>query len=65
MYVLRNTKPRSRDHCYRGKALNIIYDVCVCILSLLVRNGDRIFCHLWAVWLYNILPHCLIKGTNF
>jgi hypothetical protein len=24
-----------------------------------------LYCHLWAVWLYHIFPHYLIKGTIF
>jgi len=40
-----------------------IFWVCVCSLRYPARNAHAPYCHLWPVWLYNILPHYLINGT--
>jgi len=33
MYVQRNTEARSCNHCRSGKAMNIIYDECIFVVS--------------------------------
>jgi len=38
---------------------------CVCSLRHPERNTHSPYCHLWPVWLYNIFPHYLTKGTIF
>jgi hypothetical protein len=57
---------RSRNHCCRVKAISIKYSGCVSV-ALVMEHAKRmrLICHLWPVWLYRILPHYLINGTNF
>jgi hypothetical protein len=44
----------------------------VCLYSCLSYAAPKsylfcavLYCHLWPVWLYHILPHYLINGTIF
>jgi len=37
--------------------------VCVCSLSYPAQNAHVPYCHLWPVWLHNILPYYLINST--
>jgi hypothetical protein len=39
----RNTEVRSRNHCCRGKAVNIIYSECVSV-ALVTQNAMRVRC---------------------
>ena len=41
------------------------YSECVSSLKCLARIALALYCHLWPVWLYNISPYYLIKGTIF
>jgi hypothetical protein len=36
-----NTEPLSRNQCCRGKAMNIIFAVCVCVCSLSTYGGEE------------------------
>jgi len=45
-----------------GKAISIILYECV-FVALVTRHAHEPYCHLWSVWLYNIFPHYLKKGT--
>jgi hypothetical protein len=60
--VWRNIEARSRNHCYRGKAISLIYSECVCSLSYPACTA---LCHLRSVRLYNIFSHYLKNGTVF
>ena len=37
MYVQRNIEARSRNHCYRGKAMSITYYECVFVALVIQR----------------------------
>jgi hypothetical protein len=56
----RNIEARSRNHCYLGKAIDVIYSECVC-LALVIQHVERMrlmfHCHLWAVCLCHISLH--------
>jgi hypothetical protein len=39
MYVSRNIEARSRNHCYRGKAVSITYAECVSV-ALVIRHAE-------------------------
>jgi len=55
MYYKHNTEARSRNHCYRGKAINIIYYECVCSLSNPASDAYApYYSHLFPGWLYTI-----------
>jgi hypothetical protein len=60
----RNIETPSCIHCRRKLH---IPSHCVCLFSLncLTRNAHAPYYHLWPVWLYHILPHCLIKLHDF
>jgi hypothetical protein len=67
MYVQRNIEVRSRNHCCRGKAINITYFECVSV-ALVIQHASAcavFYCHLWPVWLYHTFTDYLIKGTIF
>jgi hypothetical protein len=40
MYVQRNIKARSRNHCCRGKAISITYSECVSV-ALVIQHARR------------------------
>jgi hypothetical protein len=40
MYVQRNIEARSRNYCYRGKAMSITYYECV-FVALLIQHAMR------------------------
>jgi hypothetical protein len=65
MYIYRNIKTRSFNHCCRGKAMCYIFWVSVCSLRFPAFNAHAPYCHLLPVRLYNIFPRCLINTTNF
>jgi hypothetical protein len=58
---------RLRNHCCR-KAVSITYYDGVSV-ALVIHHAKRmrhvILSPAWPVWLYNIFPHYLIKGTIF
>jgi len=47
------TVVRSRNHCYRAKAISITYCVCVCLsVNIIIRHAKRmcrLHCHSWPV----------------
>jgi hypothetical protein len=62
MYYKRN-KTRSRNHCYRGKAISITYS-----LALVIQHAmrmRRIILSSVACPAVPHFPHYLIKGTIF
>jgi hypothetical protein len=66
MYVKRNIKARSYNHCCSGRSMNITQPVHVCCcLWYPACNAYAPHCHLWPAPLYNIFPHYLINDTNF
>jgi hypothetical protein len=52
---------RSRNHCYRGKALRIIYSVCVSA-ALIIKHANRMRRHLCPDRFYKIFPHYFTKS---
>jgi hypothetical protein len=61
----RNFEARSRNHCCCGKAISVTYSECVSV-ALVIQHAKSmrvLYCHLWPVRLYHILPHYLINGT--
>jgi hypothetical protein len=43
MYVKRSIEPRSRNHCYRGKAISVKYSECVSVAIVIQQiNGMRV-----------------------
>jgi hypothetical protein len=75
MYVLRNIKARSRNHCCRGKAINITYfcvggrgftGAVVCLRACSHTNPAckaPPYCLLRPLWLHHIFRHYLTNGT--
>jgi len=60
----RNNEARSHDHCCHG---GIKYHEHLSV-ALVIRHESActvLYCHLWPVWLYPIVPHYLINGTIF
>ena len=67
IYVWGYVGALSRNHCCRGKTISITYSECV-FVALFNQHEKCIpvlYCHLWPVWLYRILPNYLIKRQNF
>jgi len=60
MYVSRNIKAHSCNHCCSGKTISHIFWVCGCSLRYPACNAHAPYCHLWSARLYSIFPHCLI-----
>jgi len=59
VYGKRNNMARSRNPCCRGKA--ICTKCCECLYLSSIRSAFTVlYCHLWPVWLYHILPHGMI-----
>jgi hypothetical protein len=56
MCVRNNNEARSCNHCYSVKAVSITNSE-----SEFLTLGIQ---HVQPVWLYNIVPHYLVKGTN-
>jgi hypothetical protein len=59
MYYKRDIQARSRNHCFRGKAISITYPECVfvalvCNVCSTQSACAILYCHLWPVWLYHI-----------
>jgi len=55
----------SHNHCRHGKSINITYFECVSV-ALVIQPAKRIrllYCHLWPIGLYHIIPYYLINGT--
>jgi len=52
-----NIQTRSRNQCYRGKAINITYSEYV-FVALVIQ-------HYTAIWLYCIFPHYVTNSTIF
>jgi hypothetical protein len=50
----RNIEARSRNHCCSGKALDLIYSVCVyhCSISYPACKVRAPYCRMWPEWLY-------------
>ena len=62
----RNIDARWRNHCCCAKAINIKFpSVSAAFVNQHARRMRRLHCHLWPVWLYHVLPHCLTNGTTF
>jgi len=61
----RNIEVRSRNHCCRGKAMNITFLECVCVCVLKQSACAILYCRLWPVCLYQVFPYYLINGTVF
>jgi hypothetical protein len=64
------SQTRSRNHCYRGKAITIkYYDRVSASLPSLFGSKSHLFCaglcYLWPVWLYHISVQYLINSTIF
>jgi hypothetical protein len=61
----RNILAYSRNYCWSGQALSIIYSECVCSLKLYSTQCACavLYCHLLPVRLCNIFPHSVINGT--
>jgi hypothetical protein len=51
---------RSRNHCCRGKAINIKYSEYVSV-ALFIQHVTRVRrnYHLWPLWLYHMFLHIL------
>ena len=68
MYVLRNIKARSRNHCCREKAISITYSECVYV-ALVIRHSKRtrrvILLSVACLALTIFFRHYLINGTIF
>jgi len=66
MYVLRNIKARSYNHCCSGRAKkNVTYSECVCNFSSSACNAHAPHFHLWPARLYYIYSHCHIYKAIF
>ena len=72
MYYKRDIKARSRNRCCCETIIRIKNDECVCLLSRRSYTArkvhllcDVLYCRLWPVWMYRILPHYLINGNIF
>ena len=75
-YVWCNNKAHLHNHCCCGKAVSITHYesefecvcvcvcVCVALLSSMQNTCTILYCHLWPVWLYHILPHYLTNEPN-
>jgi hypothetical protein len=65
----RNIEERSRNHCYRGKAVGITYSECVSVALLSSTQSAcavlHIYCYLWPIRLYHIFPHTVLDGMIF
>jgi len=48
-YVKRNNELRSCNHYCSGRAIIIIYYVCVCCLRYPACNAHASYCHVWPV----------------
>ena len=60
---------RSRNHCYRGKAISFTYYECV-FVALVIEHAKRmrhvtLYCHLGLSGSAIFFPHYLINGTTF
>jgi hypothetical protein len=64
---IRNNGARSRNHWCHWKPISIKYSEHASYpqLPIMQRACTMLYCYLWPVRLYNILAHCLIKGTKF
>jgi hypothetical protein len=63
-------EPRSRNHWFRGRTINIIYSVCVCVcvcvclcFSYSARNAHEPY--YIVIRLYHIFTHDLTNGTIY
>jgi hypothetical protein len=62
----RNIYARSRNNCYRGRAISVTYSVCVSV-ALVIQHTKRM-CHIVPCDLSDSripFPHYLINGTVF
>jgi formate hydrogenlyase subunit 4 len=62
MYVQRNIKACSCNHCYSGKAMSITQAGCA-FVALGIQHEMRMHLIICGAPLYNIFPHYLINGT--
>jgi len=63
----RNTVTRWRNQYCHGKVKEL-HILSVCLQPYLVSTQSAcavLYCQLWPVWLYNILPRCLINCAIF
>ena len=56
IYVYRSIEARSRNHCCSGKAMNIIYSVCVCV-TLVIQRADLMLYIILSSVAYPTVPH--------
>jgi len=60
------TDVRSRDHCYRVKAINVTYSECVSVaLVITTCQAHAPYCHLWPVRLHSVFPTLSHKRHDF
>jgi hypothetical protein len=58
MYVERNSEARSRNHCCRGKAINITYSECLSVALVMPACNAHAPSHLRpALPYFSTLPH--------
>jgi len=60
----RNTEAFSRNRCWCGKTISIIYSECVCSVSYPACKTLAPYFYLWPVRLYRIFPHYFINSTT-
>jgi len=63
----RNNEARSCNRCCSGRAISITYSEWVFVALVCSKNSACVVwhCHLRPVWLYDIFPHIILKGTTF
>ena len=67
LYIVLYIEALSRNHCFRGKTLNIKYSECVSV-AFGMQYAVRMLCFILsyvACLVYRILPHYLINGNVF
>jgi len=68
LYVQRNIKGRSYNHCCSGKAVTITYSECV-FVTLVIQHATRmrrtVTCGLCGSTIYIFFSHYLVNGTIF